>query len=124
MKSIKTSLLFASVLLTAGAAFAATDGPNPKFTQQIDQSVYDIRTVRKADQNEPPQSVILIATGEYWTKDILIVDAKILPPVLVTEERGPAVTNPPQFGVRYDRVEKQNAFQYKYVPKSAKKAAE
>ena len=121
MKSIKTSLLFASVLLTAGAAFAATDGPNPKFTQQIDPAIYDIRTVRKADPMEPPQSVILIATGEYWTKDILMIDAK---PVLVTEERGPEVTGVKQYGVRYDRVEKQNAFQYKYVPKSAKKAAE
>jgi len=120
VKSIKTSLLFASVLLTAGAAFAATDGPNPKFTQQIDPAIYDIRTVRKADPMEPPQSVILIATGEYWTKDILMIDAK---PVLVTEERGPEVTGVKQYGVRYDRVEKQNAFTYKYVPKSAKKVA-
>ena len=117
MKSIKTSLLFASVLLTAGAAFAAADGPDSKYTVQISPEVYDFSTARKADPMEPPQSVILIATGEYWSKDIMLVDARSLPPALVTAERGKEVSGPKQYGPRFDRVEKQNAFQYKYVPK-------
>ncbi len=121
MKSIKTSLLLATVLASS-VAFAA-DGPRADQTTQLDTDKYDVNTIRKADPSEPPQAVVLIATGQNWTKDIMLVDAKSLPPVLVTIEKGKQVSGPPTYMPRYDLVQKQNSFQYKYVPKRKSAAA-
>ena len=113
MKSIKTSLLLATVLASS-VAFAA-DGPDAKTTVQV-PSNYDLSTLEKVDES----SVFHAQSNRGYQRVIYSVQAMPAPkpgPLLVVEEAGPAKVTRVVDGVRYDVVEKQNAFQYKYKPR-------
>ena len=116
MKSIKTSLLLASVLLSAGAAFAAA-GPNASQTVQLDTNKYDLDSRKPIETEE--KLVVLPATGNAYSRIVYEVQAKALPSVLIVQEEGPVISQAPVRGTRWDVVEKQNAFQYKYKQKKA-----
>jgi hypothetical protein len=112
VKSIKTSLLLATVLASS-VAFAA-DGPDAKTTVQVPNN-YDLSTLEKVDES----SVFHAQSNRGYQRVIYSVQAMPAPkpaPLLVVEEAGTKVTRVVE-GVRYDVVEKQNAFQYKYKPR-------
>ena len=121
MKSIKTSLLFASVLLSAGVAFAAS-GPNASQTEQLDTNKYDLDSKKPIENEE--KLVVLVATGNAYSRIVYEVQAKALPTVLIVQEEGAIISQAPVRGTRWDVVEKQNSFQYKYKPKKSRAAAE
>lgn len=113
MKSIKTSLLLASVLLSS-VAFAA-DGPAANTTVQLNENAYDLSTKTEVESS----SVFHAATNRGYKRVVYSVQARPAPspaPVLVVEEAGTKVTRVIE-GVRYDIVEKQNSFDYKYKPR-------
>ena len=117
MKSIKTSLLLASVLLTAGVSFAA-NGPSKQDTQQYNENTHDI--TKKEQKESEDKYVVLLKNGNSWLRTIWEVPARELPTppsVLVVQEEGDVVSQPPLRGTRWDLVEKQNSFQYKYKPR-------
>ena len=113
MKSIKTSLLFAAVLASS-VAFAA-DGPAASTTVQVPKN-YDLDTLKKVDES----SVFHAQSNRGYQRIIYSVEAMPAPkpgPLLVVEEAGvPEVTRVPG-KPRYDVVEKQNSFDYKYKPR-------
>jgi hypothetical protein len=119
VKSIKTSLLLASVLLTAGVAFAA-QGPNKSDTVQLDENKYDISTKQQIEAED--KMVVLAKNGNAWLRTIFEVQARALPTppsLLIVQEQGEVVSQPPVRGTRWDVVEKQNSFQYKYKARKA-----
>ncbi len=115
MKSIKTSLLLATVLASS-VAFAAP-GPNQSQTVQLDTNKYDLDTKKPVENEE--KLVVLPATGNAYSRIVYEVQAKALPTVLIVQEEGAVISQPPVRGTRWDVVEKQNAFQYKYKQKKA-----
>ncbi len=111
MKSIKTSLLLAT--LVASSVAIAADGPAASTTVQVNQNAYDLSAKKEVESS----SVFHAATNKGYQRVIYEVPARPAPtpaPVLVVEEAGNKVTRVVEEGVRYDIVEKQNAFQYKY----------
>jgi hypothetical protein len=110
VKSIKTSLLLAT-LLVSSVAFAA-DGPAANTTVQLNENAYDLSTKKEVESS----SVFHAQSNRGFQRIIYSVEARAAAPVLVVEEAGTKVTRVVE-GVRYDVVEKQNAFQYKYKPR-------
>jgi hypothetical protein len=87
---------------------------------QVDPNKYDI------DNREPYEKedkmVVLLKNGNSWLRRVYQVQAKpvaLPPPILMVQEEGDIVTQPPVRGTRWDQVEKQNSFQYKYKARKA-----
>ena len=118
MKSIKTSLLLAT-LVASSVAFAA-QGPNKSDTVQVDPNKYDIDGRTPVEKEE--KMVVLLKNGNSWLRMVYEVQAKpaaLPPPILMVQEEGDIVSQPPVRGTRWDQVEKQNSFQYKYKQRKA-----
>jgi hypothetical protein len=107
VKSIKTSLLFASVLATS-VAFAQ-DGPSASTTVQLPNS-YDLATLEELPGGQ--SNVFHQSSNRGFKRIVYSVAPLPAARVLVVEEKNKVSRIVEQ--TRYDIVEKQNAFDYKY----------
>jgi hypothetical protein len=110
VKSIKTSLLFASVLLTAGAAFAQS-GPPPNQMVAVPANQYD---VDRPDPYGDPTQVFHNRSTRVYDRQVYKVPAKGF--VLAVKEDGDVVTRREVLDKKLYIVEPQNVnapFKYK-----------